>query len=252
MRTYVVIGVLVAAALGTSGCMVSKTKYQEAVAESEAAKTDLEKTRAMKTALEQQVKSLKDLNGKLTADAELVSAELQRIRESRDKERESVEGRIRELESRNKELAGQSRAVKQEYEELKRAHESLKVTMARYQKELKERPERSRSIMPPTPPAAPTPPAMRPAPTPGLSSPKPALPPAGAPSAAAPADLGLAPVNINTASATDMVLFLGLSKEVAERVVVNRPYRLKGELVAKNVVPKATFDSIKDKISVAQ
>jgi hypothetical protein len=47
-----------------------------------------------------------------------------------------------------------------------------------------------------------------------------------------------------------MVLFLGLSKDVAERVVANRPYRLKGELVAKNVLPKGTFDVIKDRITV--
>jgi len=219
--------VLLAAAVGASGCMVSKTKYMEAVAESEAAKTDLEKTRAMKTALEQQVKSLKDLNGKLGADTELVQAELQRIKERRDKERESIEERVHELESRNREVAGLYRAVKQEYEELKRAHESLKVTMARYQKELKERP---RAMTPPIPPSSPVPPAR----------------------ASSPSEAGLSPININTASANDMVLFLRLSKDLAERVIVNRPYRLKGELVAKNILPKATFDSIKDKISVGQ
>jgi hypothetical protein len=48
-----------------------------------------------------------------------------------------------------------------------------------------------------------------------------------------------------------MVLFLGLTKEVAERVATNRPYRLKGELVAKDVLPKATFDVIKDRITVS-
>jgi hypothetical protein len=37
---------------------------------------------------------------------------------------------------------------------------------------------------------------------------------------------------------------------VADRVVTNRPYRVKGELVAKNVMPKETFDLIKDRISV--
>jgi DNA uptake protein ComE-like DNA-binding protein len=61
---------------------------------------------------------------------------------------------------------------------------------------------------------------------------------------------GLAPVNINKASANDMVLFLGLTKEVAERVVVNRPYKVRGELVAKNVLPQATFDVIRDRITV--
>jgi hypothetical protein len=33
--------------------------------------------------------------------------------------------------------------------------------------------------------------------------------------------------------------------------VANRPYRVKGELVAKNVVPKDTFDLIKDRINVS-
>jgi len=33
--------------------------------------------------------------------------------------------------------------------------------------------------------------------------------------------------------------------------VANRPYKIKGELVAKNALPKETFDMIKDKITVA-
>jgi hypothetical protein len=48
-----------------------------------------------------------------------------------------------------------------------------------------------------------------------------------------------------------MVLFLGLKQDEADRIVSNRPYRVKGELVAKNVVPKETFDLIKDRISVS-
>ena len=60
-----------------------------------------------------------------------------------------------------------------------------------------------------------------------------------------------AAMNVNKASVGDMVLVLGLSKDVADRIVSNRPYRLKGELVAKNVVPKETFDLIKDRISVS-
>jgi DNA uptake protein ComE-like DNA-binding protein len=58
-------------------------------------------------------------------------------------------------------------------------------------------------------------------------------------------------MNINKASAADMVLVLGLPKDVADRIVTNRPYRLKGELVAKNVVPKEVFDGIKERISVS-
>ena len=49
-----------------------------------------------------------------------------------------------------------------------------------------------------------------------------------------------------------MVLFLGLSKTVVDKIVSNRPYRIKGELAAKNVLPKATFDTIKNRITAAR
>jgi DNA uptake protein ComE-like DNA-binding protein len=58
-------------------------------------------------------------------------------------------------------------------------------------------------------------------------------------------------MNVNRASSSEMVLLLGLPKDVADRIVSNRPYKVKGELVAKNVVPKETFDMIKDRISVS-
>nr|MBA2252998.1 helix-hairpin-helix domain-containing protein [Nitrospirales bacterium] len=82
-----------------------------------------------------------------------------------------------------------------------------------------------------------------------LSLPK--APTTAVPQPAAPS-AGVAPVNINTASPSDLVLFLGLTKDMAERVVANRPYKIKGELVAKNIMPKATFDLLKDRMSVAQ
>jgi len=58
-------------------------------------------------------------------------------------------------------------------------------------------------------------------------------------------------MNVNRASSSEMVLLLGLPKDMADRIVSNRPYKVKGELVAKNVVPKETFDMIKDRISVS-
>ena len=58
-------------------------------------------------------------------------------------------------------------------------------------------------------------------------------------------------MNINKVSASEMVAALGLKQDEADRIVSNRPYRVKGELVAKNVVPKETFDQIKDRISVS-
>ena len=78
MKTYATMAVLVSA-LMIAGC-VSKDKYLASTAEAESIKADLEKARAQKNALDQQMKSLKDANAKLTADSEFMSAELQRIK----------------------------------------------------------------------------------------------------------------------------------------------------------------------------
>ena len=228
MAVVVMIG-----AVAMVGC-VSQKKYEEAMAESDSAKSELERTRAQKNALEQQVKTLKDLNVKFGNEAQVAHDELERIQHGRDKERGSVEGRTKELEDRVKQLSFQNRALRQEYEDVKRHNETLKSLVARYQKELKDQSRSatgslapSASSLSPAPPGASAPPAMK-APQPIASS-----------------------MNVNKASAGDMVLVLGLSKDVADRIVMNRPYRVKGELVAKNVVPKETFDMIKDRISVS-
>ena len=228
MAVVVMIG-----AVSMVGC-VSQKKYEEAMVDVESAKSELERTRAQKNALEQQVKTLKDLNVKFGSEAQVAHDELERIQHGRDKERGSVEGRTKELEARVKQLSFQNRAVRQEYEDVKRHNETLKSLVARYQKELKDQ---SRSVtgtpapsvpsVSPAPAGAPAPPAMK-APQPMSSS-----------------------MNVNKASAGDMVLVLGLPKDVADRIVANRPYRVKGELVAKNVVPKDTFDMIKERISVS-
>jgi DNA uptake protein ComE-like DNA-binding protein len=118
----------------------------------------------------------------------------------------------------------------------KKQNESLKGTVARYQKALKEPP----ASVPMTAPVPPKPPAIPAAPAAPAAVPVPAAPQAG-----------LAPVNVNTASANDMVLFLGITKDEAEKVVASRPYKVKLEIVLKNALPKAKFDAIKDRISVA-
>ena len=248
MKTLVAIGLVFTSILMTSGCVVSDKKYRAAVEESESARTDLEKTRAQKNALEQQVKGLRDANAKMTADQEFVSAELQRIKDSREKERSSIDGRTKELEQKVKDLSAQQRALRQEYDDIKKHNESLKATVARYQKELKER---DRSLSTPGQPAIPRSPALGSSPA---LAPKGSTGQAGAPGESFPSSSSssrLGPVNVNTASSNDLVLFLGLTQELADRVVANRPYKVKGELVAKNVLPKATFDELKDRMTVS-
>lgn len=233
MRREWILSVLVVVAMMTSGCVVSNKKYQDALAEADSAKMELEKTRQQKNAMEQQVKTLKELNVKFGGEAQAARDELQRIEHGRDKERGSIDTRTKELEDKLKAVSSQNRNVRAEYEDVKRHNETLKSLVARYQKELKDR---SRSVTGSLTPSASLPPL------PGAAS------TASAPSAPA---AGSAAMNVNKASASDMVLFLGLKKDEADRIVTNRPYRVKGELVAKNVVPKETFDMIKDRISVS-
>jgi cell division protein FtsB len=233
MKSGWMAAVVMIGAVAMVGC-VSQKKYEEAMADVDSAKSELERTRAQKNALEQQVKTLKDLNVKFGNEAQVAHDELERIQHGRDKERGSIEGRTKELEDRVKQLSLQNRAVRQEYEDVKRHNETLKSLVARYQKELKDQSRAATGTL--APPAS------------SLSP-----PPAGAlapPAMKAPQPMASA-MNVNKASAGDMVLVLGLSKDVADRIVTNRPYRVKGELVAKNVVPKETFDIIKDRISVS-
>jgi len=189
---------------------------------------ELEKARQQKSAMEQQVRTLKELNVKFGNEAQAARDELQRIEHGRDAERGTVEGRTKELEDKVKALSTQNRNVRQEYQDVKRHNDTLKSLVARYQKELKDRSGSGAAAQTATltPSQAPSGTAM-------------VSPPAAS-----------AAMNINKVSANDMILFLGLKQDEADRIVSNRPYRVKGELVAKNVVPKETFDLIKDRISV--
>jgi hypothetical protein len=238
-------GLALIGVVALSGCMVGEKKYRDAVSDAENAKSELERTRAQKNALEQQVKTLKELNAKFGAETQSARDELQRIEHGRDKERDTIEVRTKELEDKIKQLNAQNRSIRQEYEEARRHNEQLKSLVARYQKEMKER---TRSL--PGPLAIPPPSSSEPSAPGAGSSMAPSTQP-GMNEIVPPSAGATTLMNVNKASASDMVLVLGLTKDMADRVVSNRPYRVKGELVAKNVVPKETFDMIKDRITVS-
>lgn len=212
---------IVAGALLATGC-VSNSKYQEAVAEAESIREELAKAREQRVALEQQVKALKELNAKYSSEANAARDELQRLEHSRDKERGKIEGKTSELEEKVRVLSAQNRNLRQELQDVRRHNETLKSMVARYQKELKDRTQ-----MPLAPPQGGSPALSEAAPAVGM-------------------------VNVNKVSANDLVLLLGVNQEEADRIVSNRPYRVKGELVAKNVLTKDTFDKIKERITVSQ
>ena len=70
-------------------------------------------------------------------------------------------------------------------------------------------------------------------------------PPASAPAAQAPS----ARVDINRASAAELMVLKGISKEEAEAIIRGRPYVRRDELVQKKIVPEAVYNEIKDRIT---
>jgi hypothetical protein len=58
-------------------------------------------------------------------------------------------------------------------------------------------------------------------------------------------------IDLNSASA-DQLTELGLSAETQERLIENRPYRAKLELVSRMILSRDEFASIKDWVSVAE
>ncbi|MCA9470772.1 MAG: helix-hairpin-helix domain-containing protein [Nitrospirales bacterium] len=226
------------------GCMVSKTKYEAAVSDMESAKAELEKMRMHRDALEQQMKSLKGEKEELSTDLELSTAEVQRLTEGQKGEQALLQNKKKELESQQKELQVMNARLVNEYKKLKSQNAALKETVVRYQKELKANREKKMAKV-----ALPSP-KKEPIESTSMLDMKTPVPPKDHMASAPKKQIQL--ININHATATDLILHLGLSKEVAHEVVANRPYRLRGELVAKQVVPKATFDAIKDRITAAR
>ena len=60
------------------------------------------------------------------------------------------------------------------------------------------------------------------------------------------------PLDLNTASESDLKTIPGIGDAYAKKIVQNRPYKRKDELVQKKVVPQATYDKIKDHVVAKQ
>ena len=60
------------------------------------------------------------------------------------------------------------------------------------------------------------------------------------------------PIDINTASAEELQSLKGIGDVYAKKIIENRPYKGKDDLVSKNVIPEATYNKIKGQIIAKQ
>jgi competence protein ComEA len=59
-------------------------------------------------------------------------------------------------------------------------------------------------------------------------------------------------LDINTATAEQLKALPGIGDAYSEKIIKNRPYTRKDELVQKKVLPRATYEGIKYKIVAKQ
>lgn len=272
MKDRIRSGLVLLLAAMLTGCVVSQSTHEQTLQDLQATKSDLDRMRVQTEALNKQLKALREANAKLKEDLEKGANEIASLNAVVGKERQAGENKLKDLERQVKELAAAKKTVMQDLEVQKQRNEDHLKTIRRQQKELKER-EQAALLTPPapakpTPPSAPEPPKPPVAPEGSLpstakSKPVPSSPaatsptpnkPIAVPEAPKPPVTGLPPpaglVDVNRASPIDLTLNLGLGREDSDKLIKNRPYKTKEELVLKAGIAKATVDKIRDKITV--
>lgn len=59
-------------------------------------------------------------------------------------------------------------------------------------------------------------------------------------------------LDINSASKEELDALPGIGEAYAEKIVSNRPYRTKRDLLTKKIIPQSTYDKIQDRITAHQ
>jgi len=255
-------GLAIVALIAFQGCVVSQSTHEQTLQDLQATKSDLDRTRVQNEALNKQLKVVQESKVKLKEDLDKATTEVAGKDAAVAKERQAAETKVKDLERQVKELTAAKKTLAQELEVQKQRGEDRLKILKRQQKELKER-EQAELLTPPVlpkpaPPAtnAPTPPVPNPQEKPGTANPAPVSPPSSA-SAKPPVAEPVRPpelgplVDVNKSSETDLIL-LGLGKEDTQKLIKNRPYKTKDELVTKAGISRDVVDRFKDKLIVGQ
>jgi len=136
-------------ALLTAGGCVWKSTYDDAVADMEGAKAELQSTKAEQQRLSQQVKVMEPLTQEATREAESAAAAVRQAKDEADAERKLGEDRLAKLTRAINQLTAQQHSLREALQREKSERPALQITVDKYRAKLDDTEGFRTSTIPP-------------------------------------------------------------------------------------------------------